>query len=322
MIKAVEQPVLISNEEIAASLSLADAIKEVEKAFLLLAEGKLLDSSLMHLNAEDGEYHIKGGVIKYSEEEIYFGLKSNGRFIQNKKRYGLPNINGMIYLSDARYGTPLAMLDSGHITKVRTAAATAVAVKYLAAEDARVATVCGAGVQGKVQLEAVCSQRAIEQAFIYDLDSEQAKESARFLRNHLGISVTAIDKPEKGTRESDIIVCCTPATQAYLQQHMVKEKVFIAALGSDSPGKQELSPELVANSQVVADLKTQVLKVGEMQYQAPEKATKILQGELHEFVSGQKPRPELSRPLVFDSTGTALQDIAAALVAWKKVTQA
>ncbi|MEM9833553.1 MAG: ornithine cyclodeaminase family protein [Bacteroidota bacterium] len=310
---------VFADAEIAEALSLTECIAEVEKAFILLAEGKVLDNNLMHLNAEEGEFHVKGGVMKYGEEEAYFGLKANGRFAHNQARYRLPNISGMIYLSDATKGQPLAVFDSAYITRMRTGAATAVAVKYLTLPDARQVTICGAGVQGKIQLEAIAQVRPIEKAYYYDSRPEAAAEAAQAMQAQLGIEVTSIDRPELGTRESDIIVTCTPARKAYITREMIPNTAFVAAVGTDSPGKQELAPDLVLNSYVVADLRSQVVQVGELQYQPPEKISEILLGELHEFVSGQKQRPTVNRPIIFDSTGTAIQDIAAAVAVWKQI---
>ena len=317
----VHQPAgirVFTDAEIAQVLSLTECISEVEKAFNLLAEGKVLDSNLMHLEAEEGEFHVKGGVMKYGKEEAYFGLKANGRFVHNQARYGLPNISGLIYLSDATKGQPLAVFDSAHITRVRTGAATAVAVKCLTLPDASRVTICGAGVQGKIQLGAITKVRPIEQAYYYDHRPEAAVEAAQAMQTQLGIEVTAIGRPELGTRESDILVTCTPARQAYITREMIPDRAFVAAVGTDSPGKQELVPDLVANSHVVADLRSQVVQVGELQYQSPEKVGEILLGELHEFVSGRKQWPTTNVPLIFDSTGTAIQDIAAAVTVWRK----
>ena len=135
---------LLKRSEVAALLDLPDYIEIVEQAFRLFAEGKTLEPGLLHVDAAEGEFHIKAGGLTL--EKTYFGLKANAGFFQNKIRYGLPNIQGLILLFDAEKGVPLAVMDSAEITIQRTGAATAVAAKYLAREDTTHATICGCGI--------------------------------------------------------------------------------------------------------------------------------------------------------------------------------
>ena len=127
---------LLSRSQIAGLLSLDDYICIVEDVFRGHAEGASFEPALAHVDADEGEFHIKAGGIRGVTP--YFAAKVNGGFFQNRARYGLPNIQGLILLSRADNGTPLAVMDSGEITTQRTGAATAVAAKYLAKQDSRV----------------------------------------------------------------------------------------------------------------------------------------------------------------------------------------
>lgn len=144
---------LLSRSEIASLLTFRDYVCVVEEAFRRHAEGASFEPALAHVNADEGEFHIKAGGLRGSTP--YFGLKVNGGFFQNRARFGLPNIQGLIVLSRADNGVLLAAMDSIEITIQRTAAATAVAAKSLARPDSRVCTVCGCGTQGRAQLRAL-----------------------------------------------------------------------------------------------------------------------------------------------------------------------
>jgi ornithine cyclodeaminase/alanine dehydrogenase len=121
---------LLSRGEIAALMTFEDYFAAAEDAFRLHAERKIIGTGLLHADTAEGEYHIKTGGLYL--DRAYFGLKANGGFFRNPERFGLPAIQGIIYLSDAETGTPLAVLDSVEITRQRTAAATALAAKHLA----------------------------------------------------------------------------------------------------------------------------------------------------------------------------------------------
>jgi alanine dehydrogenase len=138
---------LLSRNDVSSLLDLNEYIEVVEKAFALYASGKTLETGLLHINAKDGEFHIKAGGL--GSERSYFGLKVNAGFFENQVRFGLPNMQGAIYLADATNGMPLALMDSKEVTIKRTGAATAVAAKYLARPNSSVATIVGCGIQGR-----------------------------------------------------------------------------------------------------------------------------------------------------------------------------
>src|SRR5258708_2454372 len=154
---------LLTRQDIASLLTLPDYVRVVENAFRLHAEGSTLAPALAHVDAIGGEFHIKAGGL--NGPTPYFGLKVNGGFFQNKARNGMPNIQGLIVLSRADNGLPLAVMDSIEITIQRTGASTAVAAKYLARPDSRVVTICGCGNQGRIQLTALKQVLPLERAY-------------------------------------------------------------------------------------------------------------------------------------------------------------
>jgi ornithine cyclodeaminase/alanine dehydrogenase-like protein (mu-crystallin family) len=271
----------------------------------------------MHVSG--GGFHVKAGMLDLGRQ--YFAAKVNGNFPENRARFGLPTIQGVIVLCDAEKGNPLAVMDSREITSLRTAAATAIAAKYLARPDSRTLTVCGCGNQGRVQLKAIARICRLQSVFVHDEDGEQASRLAQELSEELGIAITPVADLAGAVLQSDIVVTCTTARQPLLGPDDVRPGTFIAAVGADHPEKQELHPALMAKSKVVADMLEQCAVMGDLHHAL--KAGVITCGDVHaelgEIVAGKKAgRESEDEIIVFDSTGMALQDVAAAAVLYEK----
>ncbi len=314
---------LLSRSDVSSLLQFADYVKVVEDAFRLHAEGRALEPALAHVEAKEGEFHIKAGGLRGNPP--YFALKVNGGFFQNRARYGLPNIQGLIVLSRADNGVPLAVMDSIEITMQRTGAATAVAAQYLARADSRVCTVCGCGTQGRMQLRALRHVLPIEQAFAWSRQPESAQEFAAEMIHELGISVTPVTDLAAALRQSDVCVTCTPARAPFLRREYVPPGMFIAAVGADSPDKQELDADLVAGAKIVTDLRDQAVNVGETHHAVAAGLLdpRQIHAELGEIIIGKRAgRMCADEVIVFDSTGTALHDVAAAAAVYERARAA
>jgi ornithine cyclodeaminase/alanine dehydrogenase len=310
---------LLSRSQIAGLLSLDEYRDIVEGAFRRHAEGESFHPALAHVDADEGEFHIKAGGLRGTTP--YFAAKINGGFFQNRARHGLPNIQGLILLSRADNGTPLAVMDSGEITIQRTGAATAVAAKYLARPDSRTCLVCGCGIQGRIQLRAVARVLRLQQVFAWSRDKEHAAAYSSSMSEELRISVVPCTEIASALRQSDILITCTPSRTPFVHRKDVTPGLFIAAVGSDSPAKQELDTDLVAASKVVADLKTQVAAVGETHHaiEAGLLKPEQIHAELGDVVAGKRlGRGDSTEIIIFDSTGTAMQDVVAAAAVYEK----
>jgi ornithine cyclodeaminase/alanine dehydrogenase-like protein (mu-crystallin family) len=163
-----------------AMLSLSDGIGAVESAFRALGEGVIDPPATLSVHAGAGSVHVKAGVLPYRGRR-YFAAKANGNFPHNPAQRGLPTIQGLLVLSDADDGSVLAVMDSTGITALRTAAATAVAARYLARSDAHVAAIVGCGVHGRVQLRALAEVLPLHEAHVYAVDAERARVFANEL---------------------------------------------------------------------------------------------------------------------------------------------
>lgn len=310
---------LLRRAEVAELLGLEDCIDAVEDALRAHAAGRTIPPGVLSAAAEGGAFHVKTAGLAGARP--YFAAKVNGNFYANGERFGLPRVQGLIVLADASHGYPLAVLDSIEITLRRTAAASAVAAKYLARADASVATICGCGVQGRMHLAMLCRVRPIEKAFAYDRSSAVAERFAEELADELGIDVVATHDLAGSCRESQVCVTCTPSRAPLLGVGDLAPGTFLAAVGADSEEKQELAPELLRAAGVVVDHLEQCAAIGELHHALDRgllERSDVL-AELHEVVAGAYPgRTSPDEILIFDSTGVALEDVAAAALVFER----
>lgn len=309
---------ILSRRDVMELLSLGDCIEAVEQAFRLHAEGRTFGPGVLGIRAADGGFHIKAAGLL--GERGYFAAKTNANFPDNPRRFGFPTIQGAVLLADASNGQLLAVIDSASVTTLRTGAATAVAAKFMARRDARTATIVGCGVQGEVQLAAVAAVLPLERAWVVDADPARAERLAAHAASSLGIRVEPAQDLRVALRQSDVCVTCTPSRRAFVAARDVRPGTFVAAIGADSEGKQELEPQLVASATLVVDVLEQCVEIGELQHAlaAGLLTRDQVHGELADLVSGRRPgRTRDDEITIFDSSGTALQDVAAAVAVYQ-----
>ncbi|HEY6253121.1 MAG TPA: ornithine cyclodeaminase family protein [Candidatus Angelobacter sp.] len=314
---------LLSRADVAALLTLEECIVAVEDAFRQYGEGKTLPPKVSGMHSVDGGFHIKAALLRLSRP--YFAAKLNGNFPYNQQRFALPNIQGLILLSDATNGYPLAVMDSIEITILRTGAATAVAARRLARPHSKTATICGCGNQGRVQLWALRTVLPLQKVYAFDLNEAQANKFAHEVSQETGIAAEVVHDLASAVRKSDVCVTCTPAKKYFVHKDDVMPGTFVAAVGADNEEKQELDPHLLVSSKVVVDVLDQCIEIGDLHHaiSAGLMQASSVHAELGELVSGRKPgRTSPHEITVFDSTGTALQDVAAAAMVYERATKA
>jgi alanine dehydrogenase len=310
---------ILSRRDVLDLLTLPDCIGAVERAFRLHAEDRTFGPGVLAVHATDGSFHIK--VAGLVAERSYVAAKTNANFPENPRRFGLPTIQGTVVLADATNGTPLAVMDSASVTALRTGAATAVAAKFLARRDARTATIVGCGVQGEMQLAALATVLPLQRAFVLDTDLARAESLAARAEASLGLHVEASKDLRAALRESDVCVTCTPSRRAFLMGADVMPGTFLTAVGADNRGKQELEPALVASATLVVDVLEQCAELGELQHvlAAGLMTREQVHAELADVVVGRRlGRTRDDEITIFDSSGTALQDVAAAVAVYEK----
>jgi len=295
-----------------------EAVACVENAFRALATQPVAMPPIMRLDIPEhrGEVDVKTAYVPGIDG---FAIKISPGFFDNPK-LGLPSVNGMMVLLSARTGLVEALLlDNGYLTDVRTAAAGAVAAKYLSREDAMVASVFGAGVQAQLQLEALMLVRPIAEARIWARDAGKADTLASRLRDRLGVVVRAEPDAALAAAGADIIVTTTPATEPIVKAGFVTAGQHITAMGSDAEHKNEIAPAIIRLADLyVADSARQTRRLGELHHAID---TGLIAAdadvtELGQVIAGLKPgRRSPDQITIADLTGTGVQDTAIATLA-------
>ncbi len=314
---------LLTRSDVAALLTLGECIAAVEKAFTLQAEGRALEPRVLALHAPDGGFHVKAAGLRLSR--FYVATKLNANFPGNGPRWGLPTIQGVVVLSDGDTGQPLALLDSMEITALRTAAATAVAARHLARADSSVVTIVGCGRQGRTQLAALSRVRRLTRVYAVDVDAATAERFAREMTATLSVDVSPAGTIGDSGWQSQIWVTCTPSREPLLHRGDVAPGSFIAAVGADNEHKQELDPALMAASSVVVDDLEQCVTIGDLHHAVAQGvlSPSDVHAELAEVVAGLKPgRRSADEITIFDSTGVAIEDVAAAAAVYERAVGA
>jgi ornithine cyclodeaminase/alanine dehydrogenase-like protein (mu-crystallin family) len=312
----------LGRRDVAALLDLDTCISAVEQAFRLHGLAQAAAPGVVSVPVPGGGFHVKAGMLDLGAR--YFAAKTNANFPENPARHGLPTIQGLIVLCDAERGTPLAVMDSTEITVLRTAAATAVAARHLARPDASVAAIIGCGVQGVAQLRALARVRRLARASAYDVRPDAARSLADTLAPELGIPIAVASDITQATSAADLIVTCTPSREFLLGPDAVRLGAFVAGVGVDAEHKRELEPALFAGSTVVVDVLDQCAAFGDLHHALAAGAItrEAVHAELGEVVAGRKPgRTHPDEIVVFDSTGMALQDVAAAVAVYQRARE-
>ena len=309
---------LLARGEVKELLGIEACISAVENIFRLQGQGKIPPPGVLGVKAEHGGLHVKAALLP--GEKNYIVAKLNTNFPRNRAEHDLPTIQGVVVIYDGDNGRPLAVLDSIDITIKRTAAASAVAAKYLARGNSAVATICGCGQQAAAQLRAMSTVLPLRKIFAFDLDYSVAGKFAARLRNELKFEIEPVADIVPALRQSDICVTCTTANQFFVCQEDVAPGIFIAAVGADDAHKQEIDPALMASAKVVADSLEQCCAIGDTHHAIAEGLMRKedVYAELSEIVAGHKPgRTSDDEIIVFDSTGVATEDAVAAVAVYE-----
>jgi len=296
----------------------ADAVTCVEDAFRALATKPVVMPPILHLEIAEanGEVDVKTAYVPGLDS---FAMKMSPGFFDNPK-LGLPSLNGLMVVFSAKTGLVEALLlDNGYLTDVRTAAAGAVAAKWLAREDAHRAGIVGSGQQARLQLKALTLVRPIAEARLWARDAEKAAACAAEVSAELDMPVTVSADAASLAAESDILVTTTTATAPLIEAAHLKPGLHITAMGSDAEYKNEIAPAALAAADLyVCDRQSQCELLGELHHALAAGSVKSGRRypELGQIIAGQVPgRPSAEAVTLCDLTGTGVQDTAIATLA-------
>lgn len=304
----------LSKADVGRLLDLGRTIDAVAEAFSAYQEGKCLIAPVvnMHMDNVRGELHVKAA---YVESLSLISTKLIHAFYDNPRKYRLPTGMGLLVLADGLTGKPLAVMDSSMITFLRTGASGALGIRHLAREDSRIATLVGAGVNGRMQLRGLRLERPVEEIRVYDIDLKAADSCAAEMSDELGVPVRAFASLREAVLGADILITCTPSRSPFILRDWIKPGTHINAIGADGNGKQELEADVFIGAKIVVDHAGQCASFGETSW--PIKGGLLraedIYAEIGELTSGRKPgRTSPGEVTIYDATGVAIQDLAAA----------
>jgi len=306
---------LLSDKDIRQSITIPEAIETAEVAFSQLSSGKAIVPKRTHLPINDKKLAIFMPAFLPSIGAL--GVKILSYFPDNFKR-NFPLINGIVILFDIENGKILSLMDARYLTTLRTAAATALATKILANEDAKVLGIFGAGVQTRTQILTHLEVKKIHTVKIYDIKHEKAESLVKELKrqNCKSCRFLHVGKPKEVVEESDILITATTSTSPVFNGRDLKEGVHINAIGSFTSNSRELDDLTIKKAKIVVDsLEMALSEAGDIII--PMKSGLIsdvnIYGEIGEIVLGKKKGRESQKEItLFKSVGLAIQDISIA----------
>lgn len=311
------ETLLLNRADVDENTQMAEVISAVEDAFEAYQTGRaqMPAKSYIDLPEYNGDFRSMPAYLDAGDWDAA-GIKWVNVHPDNPDKFELPTVMGTVVYSDPETAYPLAIMDGTELTMKRTGAAAAVATNYLAVEDATSLGIIGAGVQSYTQVEAISQVRPIEEVVVSDLDEDAV---ARFIDYFdADFDVRAGTIPEAAS--CDVLSTVTPVESPIVSHEDVGEHTHINAMGADAEGKHELADEILLDAKLVIDDHAQTTHSGEINvpYNEGTLSDDDIYGQIGEIVVGEKDgRTAEDGVSVFDSTGLAIQDIAAAHVVYE-----
>ena len=292
----------------------------IEDAFKSLALGKTTMPPILRLDIEKyhGESDVKAAYIDGLDS---YAIKVASGFFNNPN-LGLPSSNGLMILLDSKTGMlKSVLLDKGYLTDVRTAIAGAIAAKHLSNPESSNVGIIGAGIQAKMQLEALLLVRNIKTAYIWSRDSKKTKTFVQNIKDKINIKIIACESPEQTVNLSEILITCTPSKSPIIKSEWLKKGLHITAMGSDAEMKNELDPKIIKDCDYyIPDSQSQTSILGELNHaiKAGLVSAEKKYNELGSvIINSNLGRRNINDVTVADLTGTGVQDTAIARHTYK-----
>ena len=292
----------------------------IEDAFKSLALGKTTMPPILRLDIEKyhGESDVKAAYIDGLDS---YAIKVASGFFNNPN-LGLPSSNGLMILLDSKTGVlKSVLLDKGYLTDVRTAIAGAIAAKHLSNPESSNVGIIGAGIQAKMQLEALLLVRNIKSAYIWSRDSKKTNTFVQNIKDKINIKIIACESPEQTVNLSEILITCTPSKSPIIKSEWLKKGLHITAMGSDAEMKNELDPKIIKDCDYyIPDSQSQTSILGELNHaiKAGLVSAEKKYNELGSvIINSNLGRRNINDVTVADLTGTGVQDTAIARHTYK-----
>jgi ornithine cyclodeaminase len=311
---------ILSADEVRTALPMKEAIEAMKAAYASLSDGMAvvpLRTRLPIPNSEALSLFMPAYVD--SPESKALAIKVVSLFPTNPAR-ALAYIQAAVLVFDPETGRAIALLEGGSLTAIRTGAASGAAIDLLARKDSKVAAIFGAGAQGRTQLEAACTARAIQTAFIFDANLEKAKSFAEEMKGNGAIpqDLRVAQNAQEAIESADVICTATTSTKPVFHNKDLPAGTHISGVGSYTPEMQEIPADTLQRAKIFVDSRSASL----------EEAGDLIQpiraglfdeshicGELGELALGRIPGRQSQEEITyFKSVGIAVQDAMAAQV--------
>jgi alanine dehydrogenase len=310
------QTLLLDKEAVHENAPMRELVRAIEDAFAAYERGdaQMPPKSYIDLPQYNGDFRSMPAYLDAGDWDAA-GIKWVNVHPDNEDEWDLPTVMGTMIYSDPRNAFPLAILDGTELTMKRTGAAAAVATDHLAIEDATSLGIVGAGVQAYTQLEAIAEIRPIEEVVISDIDEERVQAFVDAFGDRFDVRGGSI----ADAASCDVLSTVTPVEEPIVPADAVGDHTHVNAMGADAEGKHELADDLLRSATIVIDDYEQCTHSGEINvpYAAGVLTDDDIYGEIGEIVVGDREgRTAEDGVTVFDSTGLAIQDVAAAHVVY------
>ncbi|MGB9986849.1 ornithine cyclodeaminase family protein [Salarchaeum japonicum] len=312
---------LLNKEDVDENTPMAELISAVEDAFAAYETGdaQMPAKSYIDLPQYNGDFRSMPAYLDAGTWDAA-GIKWVNVHPDNPDRFDLPTVMGTMVYSDPENAYPLAIMDGTELTMKRTGAAAAVATDHLAVKDASSFGLVGAGVQSYTQLEAISEVRDIEEVVVSDLNEGRIERFIDYFGDEFDVREGTIS--EAG--HCDVLSTVTPVEDPIVHPGDVGDHTHVNAMGADAEGKHELADDVLLDAKLVIDDFAQTTHSGEINVPWSEGVLDEddLYGEIGQIVTGELDgRTAADGVTVFDSTGLAIQDVAAAHVVYEHANE-
>ncbi len=310
---------IVPESAIADLISAEASFDAVEATFGAMARGDAYNFPVIReaIGHADALYGFKSG---FDRAGLHLGLKSGGYWPGNAEK-GLTNHQSTVFLFDADTGRARAIVGGNLLTALRTAAASAVAIRHLARPDSKVLGMVGAGHQSAFQMRAAAAQRDFEKVVGWNLHPEMLSRLEETAAD-LGLPFERVELDQLGA-EADVIITITSSFDPILLDAHIRPGTHLACMGTDTVGKQEVEAAILSRATVFTDEVAQSITLGEAQHAV--KAGLISEGDVNQIgavINGDHPgRTSAEEITLFDGTGVGLQDLAVAAAAVEIATE-
>ncbi|MCS7208114.1 MAG: ornithine cyclodeaminase family protein [Fimbriimonadales bacterium] len=306
------QPLLIREAQVQATLTMPRALEALEAAFRDWAHGRATNQPRQRVHTPQGTLHLMGAAWHsrgYLGYKAYFSFPTGVRF--------------HVALASAHTGELLALIEADWLGRIRTGAASGLATKYLARPDAQTVAILGTGAQAATQLEAVCTVRPIQRAFVFSRTPDKRAAFAQRMQEQLGIPVHATECVDDAVAEADIICTITTAREPILLGALLKPGMHLNAAGANTLARRELDTFAVGRCERIAVDDPQQARLEAAELLVPIELRKLSWERitpLAAIVGGLAPARQSPEEItLFKSLGIALEDVAAAATVYEAV---